>query len=266
MDYENFLCTLLLPKATRNSALAIRAFNVELAQIQDMVTEKHIGKMRIQFWKDTMEKIYKGHPPQHPVALAVIEAVQKHNLSKMWFTRLTDARESNLEDRPHTSVKNLEVYCENSVSSVLYLVLEAAGIKDVHADHAASHIGKAVGIVTLLRAAPYLANRRKVYIPNDILIKHNVSHQDIIKGSTAQPVKDVTFELASLANNHLSTAQSFKTKIPKAAFRVFLPSVSCQHYLNKIQRVDFDLFHSSLRERNHLLPIQLLRNAWTRRY
>ena len=34
-DYENFLCTLLLPKDVRPSAIAIRAFNVELAQVNN---------------------------------------------------------------------------------------------------------------------------------------------------------------------------------------------------------------------------------------
>lgn len=43
-----------------------------------------------------------------------------------------------------------------------------AGLKDVHADHAASHIGKAQGIVTCLRAIPYHSSRRKVYLPMDI--------------------------------------------------------------------------------------------------
>lgn len=31
-DYDGFLCTLLLPEAARRSALALRAFNAELAQ------------------------------------------------------------------------------------------------------------------------------------------------------------------------------------------------------------------------------------------
>lgn len=43
-----------------------------------------------------------------------------------------------------------------------------AGVKNVHADHAASHIGKAQGIVTCLRATPYHSSRRKVYLPMDI--------------------------------------------------------------------------------------------------
>ncbi len=31
-DYEGFLCSLLFPEAVRRSALALRTFNVELAQ------------------------------------------------------------------------------------------------------------------------------------------------------------------------------------------------------------------------------------------
>ncbi|KAK3744479.1 hypothetical protein QZH41_012892 [Actinostola sp. cb2023] len=279
MDYENFLCTLLMPKKSQNSAFAIRAFNVELAQIRDVVTDKQIGKARMQFWKEILEQIYKGQPPQHPVAMAMTEAVEKHNLSKMWFTRLIEARswlglklflqESNLEDKPHRDTQSLEEYSENSVSSALYLVLESLGkgsVKDVHADHAASHIGKAIGIVTLLRAAPYLVSQSKVYIPSDILIKHGVSHQDIIRGNTSQGVKDVIYDLASMASTHMSTARSIQSKVPKTAFRALLPSVSCQIYLNKIQKADFNLFDPKLRERNHLLPIQLLKQALLRRY
>lgn len=43
-----------------------------------------------------------------------------------------------------------------------------AGVKNVQADHAASHVGKAQGIITCLRATPYHSSRRKVYLPMDI--------------------------------------------------------------------------------------------------
>ena len=42
------------------------------------------------------------------------------------------------------------------------------GVRDIHADHAASHIGKAQGIVTCLRATPYHSTRQKVFLPMDI--------------------------------------------------------------------------------------------------
>ena len=45
------------------------------------------------------------------------------------------------------------------------------GIRDVNADHAASHVGKAEGIVTLLRATAYHRSKRQVMLPMDIIIR-----------------------------------------------------------------------------------------------
>lgn len=50
---------------------------------------------------------------------------------------------------------------EHVISAIL-------GVRDIHADHAASHIGKAQGIVTCLRATPYHSARQKVFLPMDI--------------------------------------------------------------------------------------------------
>lgn len=263
LDYENYLCVLLLPKRFRTSVFAVRAFNVELARVQDSVSDPNIGRMRLQFWRDSLDDIYKDHPPQQPVALELAQAVSKHKLMKRWFSRLIDARESNLSNRPYQTTEALEEHSEKAVSSVLYLILECLGIKDVQADHAASHLGKAIGLVTLLRATPFHGSRGKVYLPNDIMMKHSVSHEDIIRGKTAQSVKDVAYDLASSAHIHLTTAKPLIAKLPKSASRAFLPMVPCQAYLSKIQQVDFDIFHPTLRERNHLLPVHLLKHAWT---
>ena len=45
------------------------------------------------------------------------------------------------------------------------------GVQDVTADHAASHLGKAETIVTLLRAASYYRSCRRVCIPMDVLMR-----------------------------------------------------------------------------------------------
>jgi len=48
----------------------------------------------------------------------------------------------------------------------------------VHADHAASHIGKAQGLATLIRAVPYHARKDNVYLPTDLMIKvKQLQHQ-----------------------------------------------------------------------------------------
>lgn len=68
-DYENFLCALLLPKQARNAVIALRAFNVEVSKAAIASKDPRISLMRLGFWNETIEKIYEGNPPNHPVAL-----------------------------------------------------------------------------------------------------------------------------------------------------------------------------------------------------
>ncbi|KAG8441766.1 hypothetical protein GDO86_010806 [Hymenochirus boettgeri] len=265
-DYEGFLCTLLLPPECQNSAFALRAFNVELSQVKDSVSQKSHGLMRMQFWRDAVEDIYSNHAPHHPVALELCKAVNQYSLTKRWLTRIIDAREQNLDDRTYRSIKELETYAENTQSSLLYLILETLGIKDVHADHAASHIGKAHGIITCLRAVPYHSSRRQVFLPIDICLLHGASQEDFIRGRQERNVQDVIFDIASQAHIHLEHARSFTKRVPKTAFPAFNITVSLDWYLKNLRKADFNVFHPSLQRRNTLLPLSLYVQSWKKTY
>ncbi|XP_042529143.1 NADH dehydrogenase (ubiquinone) complex I, assembly factor 6 isoform X2 [Dipodomys spectabilis] len=202
-DYESYLCSLLLPAESRSSAFALRAFNVELAQVKDSVSEKTIGLMRMQFWKKAVEDIYCDKPPHQPVAIELWKAVKRHNLTKRWLMKIIDEREKNLDDKAYRNIQELENYAENTQSSLLYLTLEILGIKNLHADHAASHIGKAQGIVTVLRATPYHGSRRKVFLPMDICMLHGVSQEDFLRRNQNKNMRDVIYDIASQAHLHI---------------------------------------------------------------
>ncbi|XP_055066895.1 NADH dehydrogenase (ubiquinone) complex I, assembly factor 6 isoform X1 [Misgurnus anguillicaudatus] len=265
-DYEGFLCSLLLPDDARRSSLALRAFNVEVAQVKDFVSQKTIGLMRMQFWKSAVEDIYRDDPPAQPVGAELWRAVRKHTLTKRWMLRIISEREKDIEDRAYRNLQELEAYGENSQSSLLYLLLETLGVKNVHADHAASHIGKAQGILTCLRATPYNSSRRKVYLPMDICMLHGASQEDFIRGSREQNIKDVVYDIASQAHVHLEHARSFIKNVPHAAMPAFLQTVVLEDYLHRMRKADFDVFHPSLQKRNPLLPLQLYLRSWKKTY
>uniref|UniRef100_A0A670KEE0 NADH:ubiquinone oxidoreductase complex assembly factor 6 n=1 Tax=Podarcis muralis TaxID=64176 RepID=A0A670KEE0_PODMU len=246
-DYEGFLCSLLLPAECRRSAFALRAFNVELAQIKESVTQKTIGLMRIQFWRQAVEDMYHDNPPQQPVAV------------ELW-------KEKNMDDRAYRDIGELEAYAENTQSAILYLTLEMLGVKDLHADHAASHIGKAQGIVTCLRATPFHASRGKVFLPMDICMLHGVSQEDFIRRNQEKKMRDVIYDIASQAHVHLEHARSFRKNVPVKAFPAFLYTAALEDYLNKIQKVDFDIFHPSLHRKSTLLPLHLYIRSWKKTY
>ncbi|XP_056638662.1 NADH dehydrogenase (ubiquinone) complex I, assembly factor 6 [Diorhabda sublineata] len=259
-DYENFVCTLLLNNSARSSAFAIRSFNIEIAQIAEHVSQESIGLMRLKFWEETLDKClskdYK-QVPKHPVAQELFRANSRQKLTKRYLNNLIKCRKNNLSTPHFRNLDDMEKYAEQSVSSVFYLVLECCGIKNMDADHAASHLGKAQGIIQHLRSVPHSRRLNFLPIPQDILTKNKVIHEDVIRGRKSVELTECTFEIASRAHQHLVKAKSLMKKVPKEGRKVMLPAVPVSIYLNRLQKVNHDVFHPSLQHRSWKLLPQL---------
>lgn len=261
-DKENFLCTLLLKNPERRSALAIRAFNVEIARITGTVSDDKIGQLRLKFWEDTIDKLFKNdlkHVPEQPVIQELKEVIDSQKLTKRYFQRLISARlNANLR---FVTTKQMEEYVENSVCSVLYLLLEAHGVRNVHADHAASHLGKAQGIVNLLRSIPYQERRNVVPVPQEVLMQHGVSQERVLRNRKEDKgVEEVIFQLAGLAHQHLEKARKLAGSVPKQAKPVLLPGVATGRYLERLRRANFHLTDSRLLQKDAMLPLVIYWN------
>jgi phytoene/squalene synthetase len=59
LDYEHYFCLMFLKPKPRAANLAIRAFNIETATIKDTVSRPELGLLRMAFWRDTIDLIYK---------------------------------------------------------------------------------------------------------------------------------------------------------------------------------------------------------------
>ncbi|CAL5400015.1 unnamed protein product [Camellia sinensis] len=111
------------------------------------------------------------------------------------------------------------------------MILQAGGIKSTAADHAASHIGKASGLLLLLKSLPYHAshNRQFSYIPAKVAAKHgllvNQGDQMEICVDSRERLCDAIFEMASVANSHLQKARELAGTVPEEARPVLLPAV-----------------------------------------
>ncbi|XP_062612938.1 NADH dehydrogenase (ubiquinone) complex I, assembly factor 6-like, partial [Saccostrea cucullata] len=258
-DHENYLCSLLLKRDLRAAAIILRAFNIEVAMVASNVTDPVRGLGRFQFWRETLEEIYnpKGNVPQTPVGQLLNWVVNDYRVSKSWLSRLIEARASNPMSQFKTLVE-MDNYYEQVVASMNYLLLELHGVKDVQADHAASHLGRCYGMVNLLKVTPSQLSQGNVMFPHDLLAKHSVSQEEVIRGKNSKGVSEVVYEIASVAKQHLDKARSLKGNVPKEAIPVFLPSVFCDNYLTYLQKVDFNVFDPALNKKKFLYHKLLL--------
>lgn len=268
-DYEAYLVSHFWPREIRAHYIALRAFYVELASVQEAVSNPTIGRMRMQFWRDAIKGISDGRPPRHPIALAVHDACRHADIPTYHLKRIVDARDAELHTPTHLTVDSLTAHAESTASTFLYLLLSLLNLSASSTlSHAASHLGVAHGVTTLLRALPYHASQGRMVIPAEITARHGVNHEEVFrKGGHAKGVEDAVFDFATVANDNLLTCvEMFKhggdAVVPGKARPAFLSGVPTRLYLERLEGVNFDAFHPSLQVRDWKLPWRIWRSYY----
>ena len=283
-DYEHYLTTLLLPDKIRSMGFALRALNVEISSIRDNVSEEAIGKMRIQFWKDSINDIYnKKHIddrqehvkiPNHPVVIELHKNLLKHpNISLELLNRIISSREVFLSNhQPFQTMDDVSKYSDNTFSSINNILLEClidsknGNELHGHAKHCANQLGKAEGIVTLLRALPYNASRKRVYLPLSLLVSHKISSESIIRGIDDDELRHVIEVIAAVAEEHLENCRFRKKYLSLEEKRIMLTAVSVDSYLSRLAKVNCNVFDRLLQRKDSWLPFKLYVHKWKRSY
>lgn len=256
-DYHHYLCLLELPPHVRKAAFALRAFNVETSRAMDVASDPKIGLMRLLWWQEAIDKIYANKLIEHPAAQALSSVINETKINKSWLKRSVEARINDgrreVDDIPE-SIDELERYAEDTMSTMLYMTLQAGGIRSTAADHAASHIGKASGLLLLLRSLPYHASRNRhfQYIPIKVAEKHGLlvkeGQRSEIRMDSRDALCDAVFEMASVANDHLRKARELAGTVPTEAIPVLLPAIPAQILLDSLSKAQFDVFDSRLQQ------------------
>ena len=57
-DYERYLSALFIPNHHREAVFTIYAFNSEVSRTREMVSESILGEIRLQWWREAIQKIY----------------------------------------------------------------------------------------------------------------------------------------------------------------------------------------------------------------
>jgi NADH dehydrogenase [ubiquinone] 1 alpha subcomplex assembly factor 6 len=243
-DRDRFLITLFAPAERREDLLALFAFNYEVAKTREVVSEAPLGEIRLQWWREGIAAIYAGTPPrQHEVMTPLAAAIRRHNLSREHFDRLIDARGVDLGDEPPASLAALETYAEASSARLVWLALEVLGERGEAVYTAGRAVGIAFGLTGLLRAVPFHARAKRLYLPRDLCEAADLRvERELFELHSTPGLRQVIEQVAAAAGEHLVAARSYRPAVPRAALPALLPAVLARADLARLRRAGYDPF------------------------
>ena len=235
-DHDRFLASLFAPADHRDALHALYAFNIEVTRVREAAREPLPGEIRLQWWSDVLNGERSEEARAHPVASALLTAVTRHGLVVGTLTNLVEASRFDLYDEPMGTVDDLEAYAKGK-SSVLF-ALAAQILGGVGAEIAAGPAGVAHAIGGLLHTFPLHAARHQLYVPIELLERHEVRQQDIFAGKSSGALKAALSDLRALAREHLRAAHHRVAALPRFVIPAFLPVALVRPSLDRLERSD----------------------------
>lgn len=146
-DPEAWAISLYAPEALRPHVQCLAAFAHELRQISQKVKQPLAGEIRLQWWRDVLEKP-DGGATTSPLADALLASVRQMHLPVAALVGIIDAHVHDLYGEAFADQAALEGYCGASDAALLRLTtLVLAQGKDPGGAAVCGHAGMAAGIL-----------------------------------------------------------------------------------------------------------------------
>ena len=122
VDPERWLATrLIADPAARTEVLALYALDDELARIAPSVSQPMLGEIRLQWWREALERAAQGGAADHPVIEALAPALAVGRLAAAALDALIDAHARELDPRPFSDEAALVAWLDARFGSAMAL-------------------------------------------------------------------------------------------------------------------------------------------------
>jgi phytoene synthase len=236
-DKDRFLATLFAPAERRDALYALYAFNVEIARVSETVHEPLAGEIRLQWWRDVVGGQRAEEARGHPVAAALGDVIRQYGLPRPPFEALIEARRFDVGEEPMRSLDAFEDYARDTSSTLIELAGRIlAPDAEPTAFGFATPAGISIAIAGLLRAFALHAARGQLFIPGEVLARHDVDPHDVLAGRPSDGLGAALAALRQRAAFHYAAARALVDGAPAAVTPAWLPAALVPAYLAALDR------------------------------
>lgn len=246
-DPDRYLTALFAAGERREGLFALYAFNLEIARTREAVSEPMMGLIRLQWWRDALAEIGQGTIRAHEVVRPLGEAIAARGLSPALFERLIAARERDLDPEPPADLASLVAYARESSATLTELALEILGQPTAALREAGQAAGIAWSLTGLLRAVPFHASQRRVYLPADLLSEAGIAPGQLIERGFQPALVPVVRAVAEEAKRWSAKARNAGAA-SRGALPAFLPLTLADLYRRRLAAAGFNPFDGRVQQ------------------
>jgi phytoene synthase len=129
-------------------------------------------------WREELHHCYGG-TPRHAISLALSDAVQRFPIQQTHLAGIIDGVEMDLNRTHYRTFEELYDYCYHVASLVGLACIEIFGYRNPSAREYAVDLGIAFQLTNILRDVGEDAQRGRVYLPEEDLLRFGYSEQDL---------------------------------------------------------------------------------------
>jgi phytoene synthase len=252
-DFDRYAATLFVPPERRAALLSLYAFNAEIAQVRQHVTQALAGEIRLQWWTDVLAGKSAADAAGHPVAAQLVATVKHYGLSVPSLNDLIAARRFDLYEEPMQTAAEMEGYLDQTAGKLFLLSARILGAASAERspllEALIHHASLAHGLLSLVEALPRHAARRQLYLPIDLLDRFGVARDSIFAGRSSQDLSHLAHAIVDDAARQWGEAMTLLPDLDRMTRSAFLLLALVPARLRRLERCAYDPFRLALPSR-----------------
>jgi len=238
--YENFpTASKLLRADLRPAVAAIYAFARhadDLADEGDAAPDTRIKQL--DAWETLLERCESGESVDHPVFMALTDAIQQHQLPIEELYNLLIAFRMDVTIHAYSSYDELLFYCKHSANPVGRLMLALHGVHENEAMRCSDAICSALQLINFWQDLSIDLPRGRCYLPQSWLEESDLDSQQMLDGEVTSEILEPAITTALQQTREL--LESGVPLLPMLPFRLRLQIAATIHggrrMLDKIEQ------------------------------
>lgn len=241
LDPDKYTACLYVPEEARNSIACLYLFDAEISRIPSLISEPMPGEIRLQFWRDILT--HNREEDAGPLGKALLETIKDNNLSAEVLYNYLNAKIFDLYNDPMPNMGSFEGYLGETQSAFLQLsALCLKAERSTTLADACGHSGMAIGVTKLLSQLAWHHNKRRIYIPAEILSAQKLNPESWLNDTPNNQHQLVINQMHDLAINHLKIAIDAASNLPKQVRSIFVPLSFVKPTLQIVKKRKLDVF------------------------